>query len=315
MKSKKILFQLTTYKVRVLIILFLIATTTINAQTTIGIAPGESTQIVREHTISILPVTNVAISILGDDSLYVAGTVDSFSIIEGTLNIKTYYKLFVPLTAPIRELSIRVLLSYQADNVLTQHVNENFLVNTNVLPSIIANFAADPTEGSAPLNVIFNNESTGNIIGYYWDFGDGTTSAEQNPVHTYLEPGTYSVSLTVFNFNVQHQKIKQDYINVQEATSLKTDVSIKPHQFYLGQNYPNPFNPLTTINYKLANKSNVKLSVFDITGCVVKILVSQVQTAGMYSVSFDASNLNSGIFFCKLKTDSFERSRPMMLLR
>jgi hypothetical protein len=315
MKLKNLLFWTMNYKLPVFTILFLIATSTLYSQTTIGIAPGESVQINREHTISILPITNVTISILGEDSLYVAGTVDSFRIVTGTLNIKTYYTLFVPLTAPIRELSIRVLLAYNADNVLTQKVYEDYIINTDVLPSIIANFTADIIEGPAPLTVNFTSESTGNIIGYFWDFGDEITSSEQNPLHTYLEPGTYSVSLIVFNFSVQHQKIKQDYINVLEATSVKTDMAIKPAEFYLSQNYPNPFNPITTINYLLANKSNVILSVFDLTGRVVKILVNQVQNAGLYSVTFDASNLNSGIYFYKIKTEAFEQSRQMILLR
>ena len=315
MKLKNLLFRTMNYKVSVFTFLFLIATSTLYSQTTIGIAPGESVQINRVHTISILPITNVAISILGEDSLYVAGSVDSFRIVTGTLNIKTYYTLFVPLTAPIRELSIRVLLAYNADNVLTQKVYEDYIINTDVLPSIIANFAADIMEGPAPLTVNFTSESTGNIIGYFWDFGDEITSSEQNPLHTYMEPGTYSVSLTVFNFNVQHQKIKQDYINVQEATSVKTDMTNKPTEFYLSQNYPNPFNPITTINYSLANKSYIILSVFDITGREVKTLVSEVQNPGMYSVSFDATHLSSGIYFYKLKTESFEQNRQMILLR
>ena len=303
------------YKLPILRTLFFIGTTALYSQTKIGVAPGESIQIVREHTISILPITNVFISILGEDSLYVAGTVDSFKKITGILKIKTHYTLFVTQTAPIRELSIRILLAYGADNVLTQNVYENFLVNTDVQPSIIANFSADPIAGSAPLMVNFTNESTGNIIGYFWEFGDDETSAEQNPLHTYQAPGTYSVSLTIFNFSVQNQKIKQDYINVQEATSLKNDVSNKLHEFYLSQNYPNPFNALTRINYTLPNKSAVKLSVFDISGRVVKTLVNQVQNTGLYSVSLDASDLTSGIYIYKLKTGSFEQNRRMILLR
>ncbi|MBC8185347.1 hypothetical protein H8E88_29990 [candidate division KSB1 bacterium] len=177
MNSKNIVFQSMNYKLSVLMTLFFIGTTTLYSQTKIGIAPGESIQIVREHTISILPVTNVVISILGEDSLYVAGTVDSFKVITGILKVKTHYTLFVTQAAPIRELSIRVLLAYDADNVLTQNVYEDFLVNTSVQPSIIANFSADPIEGSAPLIVNFNNESTGNIIGYFWEFGDDETSA------------------------------------------------------------------------------------------------------------------------------------------
>lgn len=88
-----------------------------------------------------------------------------------------------------------------------------------------------------------------------------------------------------------------------------------PAEFALYQNYPNPFNPATTINYELTGSSNVKLSIYDITSREIKMLVNEKQIAGKHSVSFDASNLASGIYIYKLKTDSFEQSRKMILLR
>ncbi|EKF87111.1 PKD domain-containing protein [Methanobacterium formicicum DSM 3637] len=63
-----------------------------------------------------------------------------------------------------------------------------------------ADFTANPTKGTVPLTVEFNDQSTGtNPLTYAWDFGDGSTSAEQNPTHTYTTPGTYTVKLTVTN--------------------------------------------------------------------------------------------------------------------
>jgi len=54
-------------------------------------------------------------------------------------------------------------------------------------------------EANAPLSVEFMNDSSGSITEYQWDFGDGNISTEQNPVHTYLQPGVYDVSLAVTN--------------------------------------------------------------------------------------------------------------------
>jgi len=63
-----------------------------------------------------------------------------------------------------------------------------------------ADFTANPTKGTVPLTVEFNDQSTGTKpLTYAWDFGDGSTSAEQNPTHTYTTPGTYTVKLTVTN--------------------------------------------------------------------------------------------------------------------
>jgi PKD repeat protein len=63
-----------------------------------------------------------------------------------------------------------------------------------------ADFTANPTQGTVPLNVQFNDHSTGTKpLTYAWEFGDGSTSTEQNPTHTYTTPGTYTVKLTVIN--------------------------------------------------------------------------------------------------------------------
>lgn len=61
----------------------------------------------------------------------------------------------------------------------------------------VASFEATPADGPAPLSVTFTNNSTGDYDTSQWNFGDGTDSDEENPVHTYTEPGVYNVSLTV----------------------------------------------------------------------------------------------------------------------
>ena len=72
-------------------------------------------------------------------------------------------------------------------------------------------FTADVTAGPAPLTVRFTDESTGDPKSWSWMFGDGGTSAEQNPVHTYGVPGTYTVNLTVDNSATLS---RPDYITV-----------------------------------------------------------------------------------------------------
>ena len=77
-----------------------------------------------------------------------------------------------------------------------------------------ASFSANPTSGNAPLSVNFTDESTGSITSWEWDFGDGSTSTMQNPSHTYAEPGTYTVSLTVTGPGGLDTETKADYIKV-----------------------------------------------------------------------------------------------------
>ncbi|MCB9501651.1 MAG: PKD domain-containing protein [Deferribacteres bacterium] len=296
-----------------LILLFF--TTALSAQTAIDIAPNESAQIAREHTITILPLTDVTISILGPDSLYVVGVIDSFVVTPGSIKVKTYYKLFVMPNAPLRELSVQVLLDYKASNVLSQKITEDFLIDAAVAPSILAEFTADPLQGTAPLSVNFTNASQGDIVAYSWDFGDGSTSVEANPQHTYTAPGLYTITLIAANFTTFNTVTRENYIRVQDPTAVKNETDTQPLEFTLLQNYPNPFNPVTTISYSLKETSPVALSVYNTNGQRMKILVSQIQSSGQYNVPFDASTLPSGIYIYKLQANDFVQTRSMLLLR
>jgi PKD repeat protein len=77
-----------------------------------------------------------------------------------------------------------------------------------------ASFTATPTSGAAPLDVAFTDESTGEPTSWTWGFGDGTTSTQQNPVHTYTSAGTYAVTLTATNAGGSHTISRTDYISV-----------------------------------------------------------------------------------------------------
>ena len=80
----------------------------------------------------------------------------------------------------------------------------------------VANFTADNTIGDAPLTVNFSDESTDDITSCLWDFGDGETSTEQNPNHTYDNPGIYTVSLSVSGPHGSDTEVKLGYITVSE---------------------------------------------------------------------------------------------------
>jgi len=89
-----------------------------------------------------------------------------------------------------------------------------------------------------------------------------------------------------------------------------------PTEFSLAQNYPNPFNPSTTIAYSLPAAGNVMLKVYDLSGHEVATVVNnQVQQAGVHTVTFDASDLSSGIYFYQLQTGTQSFARKMTLVR
>ena len=88
-----------------------------------------------------------------------------------------------------------------------------------------------------------------------------------------------------------------------------------PKEYQLSQNYPNPFNPSTTIEYSLPVNSNVKLVVYDALGNQLEVLYSGESSAGNHSVTWNADNYASGIYFYRLESDNFVQARKMLLLK
>lgn len=88
-----------------------------------------------------------------------------------------------------------------------------------------------------------------------------------------------------------------------------------PSDYSLDQNYPNPFNPSTTIRFSIPEAGNVKVSVYDVLGKEVEVLVSENMNAGVFNVSWDASRYASGIYFYKLQSDNFVSIKKMVLIK
>ena len=89
----------------------------------------------------------------------------------------------------------------------------------------------------------------------------------------------------------------------------------RPLQYALFQNYPNPFNPTTTIKYTLPERQSVLLEVYDTTGRLVSTLVDSQQPAGNYTVTFDASDLASGVYFYRIKAGNFVQQRKIVFVK
>lgn len=98
------------------------------------------------------------------------------------------------------------------------------------------------------------------------------------------------------------------------TTNVKKDFST-PERFELYQNYPNPFNPTTTIQYALPKSVRVNLSIYNILGQHVATLVDEMQEAGLKTVTFHAVNLASGVYFYRLESGNFARTKNLVLVR
>ena len=110
------------------------------------------------------------------------------------------------------------------------------------------------------------------------------------------------------------ESVRAQRLSLEQTTSAEPRVSV-PYQFALHPAFPNPFNPTTVIRFDLASQSPVELKVYDVTGRLVRTLVSNVMAAGGHTVRFDGGNLASGVYFCRLKAGSFTQTRKLLLLK
>jgi hypothetical protein len=109
---------------------------------------------------------------------------------------------------------------------------------------------------------------------------------------------------------------------LQAITLINTPVSVSdgafdgiPKEFVLLQNYPNPFNPSTSISFGLPKQSQVMLTVYNMLGQEVVMLVDETMEAGDHKVVFDASAVASGVYFYRLTAGSFVSTKKMVLVR
>jgi hypothetical protein len=88
-----------------------------------------------------------------------------------------------------------------------------------------------------------------------------------------------------------------------------------PKKHSLNQNFPNPFNPSTTIEFALPKTEFVILNVFNVLGQQVASLVSEKLNPGIHKYQWQAENLPSGLYYCRMRAGEYEQVRKMVLLR
>jgi hypothetical protein len=97
-------------------------------------------------------------------------------------------------------------------------------------------------------------------------------------------------------------------------TSVASQVSM-PNGFELYQNYPNPFNPTTNITYSIPTNSKVVIKIYNIAGREVETIENSARSAGTYTVTFDAKQLASGVYFYKLTANNYSSAKKFVLVK
>lgn len=125
----------------------------------------------------------------------------------------------------------------------------------------------------------------------------------------------------VYTLNVKTNGPNGTPVHVRTVTlnvnNLVTGVisNITPSEWYLYQNYPNPFNPITKIGFDLVKSSNVKITVYDISGKKVEVMNLGKKEEGRHFVTFNGANLSSGVYFYKIQAGEFSDIKKMFLIK
>ncbi len=182
--------------------------------------------------------------------------------------------------------------------------NGNTWVTINSAPALVSSFASNSTG-----TVYIGSYRTG----VYESTDDGDSWIESNDGLADL----WIASLAVGPSGQVYAggQAGDLYATENSTSSLRKLAKGIPKVFELYQNYPNPFNPSTTIVYDLPRRSQVVLAVYDVLGRNVRILVNGEKPAGSYRVTFDASSLPSGVYFCRLLAGGFVRTKKLMLVK
>jgi hypothetical protein len=176
-------------------------------------------------------------------------------------------------------------------------------VNTGLANTSVAAFAVAGTDLIA---------ATGN--GVYVSTNDGTSWKGLDSASTLGSVQALAIMDTNLFAGTAERGVWRRPLS-QIATSVGTVASQLPSEYLLSQNYPNPFNPSTTITYELPKASQVSLTVYDILGREVCVLVNEKKDAGVHEVKFDAAGLASGVYFYRMTAGTYVDTKKLLLIR
>lgn len=218
-------------------------------------------------------------------------SIDGLVTIKGNdFNDNNYY-FFFDWEIEYQQLCGRVPVTVEVNGAGT--VNAAFTVT---------NYSVDINEA-----VVFTNTS---IAGesYLWDFGDGTTSTNINPTHTFNEFGIYPVILTTTSLDgctsaTTQQITVQDLTTGLDDNGLNKQISI----------YPNPATDQLTVSFDLASPQFLALTLVDLRGAVVKTIAAK--TYLNTSLEIEIAGLSAGIYYLKMNNDNLQVVKKLVIMR
>ncbi len=204
--------------------------------------------------------------------------------------------------------------------------NFNFVFRTNFYNSIDAGDESIPRfydlESDRDFD-LFIGRQDGNIS-YYRNDGNASSPNLVFQTNNYKSINVHSNSCPEFtdidndtdpDLFIGNVKGGLFYYRNDDVIGIHNISNEVPASFHLYQNYPNPFNPSTKIKFDLSHSSNVKLSVFDISGKEIDVLVNENLNTGTYEFTWNAGNLSSGVYFYVFKAGNFVMNKSMLFVK
>jgi uncharacterized protein YxjI len=162
-------------------------------------------------------------------------------------------------------------------------------------------------EVKVPLDAVDVPAIQGQVIGFELQMNDNDSNTRESILKWWLEQGDSSWQFA--------STWGTAYLGSAIVTGVEESPIQVPYRFELAQNYPNPFNPSTKIHYTLKNSGNVRLSVYDLLGREVAVLVNGARAAGSHEVTFSRPGLGSGVYFYKLQAGGQVMTKKMVLMK
>ncbi len=211
----------------------------------------------------------------------------------------------------------RMLKPIEIDKSGIENITSNWESNSVTISALQSSLWRNRDEDKAM--ILFANASKTKTLNFTLDF-DGSTRGlsgklrlqkvtEDSDGDIITKENSFSMNISLKPLDIVAYIIEPDSM----ATSLDKQSII--NNYKLEQNYPNPFNPSTVISFTIPKSGLTKLSVFNILGQEVAVLVNKEMLSGNYEYEFDASNLSSGIYFYRLQSNKFTSIKKMMLIK
>ena len=221
-----------------------------------------------------------------------------------TLTRTKSFAFFPQIAEPGQTVSIQALVH-----------NYSLLPTATEVP--VRFYAGDPAAGGTPITGSGGNPDP--MLPVIEARGSATVST------TWQLPGSFNESAVRIYAVIDpnntlteiHESNNTGWAPLRTTNNIGTAIDVEelPGSFELHANYPNPFNPSTTLSFTLDQPQDVKLTVYDVLGRQVKVLVDELTPAGLHAIRFDAGSLGSGTYFYRLQTRDRAEVRSMVLMK